>query len=434
MDCGITLQSPTVNDLLSYIGLGKEQEGTPSTVGLEQDDKDNRDAAISALSKQLTYASWLPNVCQPNVDTNDTRNQTSEQKSQLTPQQCRGNKALCVDCARHLDGCICGDKKTKLLPKTCNTPECSASKCSDCKRCRNHCVCHCRRNRVSNQKQSGISDDYSKISFTEAYTDPPPQQLSIQTKQALLAGSSNPQIQLRKSPSLLSSSSGGSIDANVTAMVKKLTDKTPTPNKKKSRDKSGRRSRRYNMGDEGQNTKASGQNKNSTNKNGGNSRRYDMGDDGGEYIYLTHHMLEEHSRRSFNSSDTSSYHSYYSYNSSNPRSCQYTMGENDERNYNNNQAVRLHQRSESGRSSSSRRSSNRSGSRLSFSSQIRQTFSLSSDRSSTSNRSRSTRSSASTARRVNSNSSHSSASQSYLEYGFVETQPKKSWFGLRSKE
>mmetsp|Transcript_13360 Transcript_13360/g.31250 ORF Transcript_13360/g.31250 Transcript_13360/m.31250 type:complete len:251 (-) Transcript_13360:2054-2806(-) len=121
MSCGLEFQSPAGNSLsewLCFIGLGKEELSTPSTVGLYDDCDDNvvevghSSDSSETPSRKLVYA------------------ETSKRTS-----------GMCVDCARGFQHCTCGDANTKLLPVTCDTPGCSHVVCSDCLRCRNHCTC-----------------------------------------------------------------------------------------------------------------------------------------------------------------------------------------------------------------------------------------------------------------------------------------------------
>lgn len=146
MDCGVEV---TLNDLLSCIGLGNKLEaGTPSTVGLTEDENASRDAILKSATKKLTYGMCLPASCSPAKD-----NGVKKELKFIgcNPQTCRMTSGICIDCTY----------------------------------CHVHCVCG------NNDKKLG--------------------NLSIRSKQALLSMQSTPQQQqLRKSPSLMTESSDGS--------------------------------------------------------------------------------------------------------------------------------------------------------------------------------------------------------------------------------
>ncbi|OEU09330.1 hypothetical protein FRACYDRAFT_264335 [Fragilariopsis cylindrus CCMP1102] len=79
---------------------------------------------------------------------------------QCNPTTCRMTSGMCVDCAQCLNHCVCGDN-AKLLPATCDTPDCNPIICSDCMRCTTHCTCYCdpnllrgNDNDTTNKKQS----------------------------------------------------------------------------------------------------------------------------------------------------------------------------------------------------------------------------------------------------------------------------------------
>jgi hypothetical protein len=417
MNCGIVLQSPSADsfgDWLTFIGLGgKSEAGTPATVGLDQDNEDTPDAAILAASKKLTYGICLPSVCSAPAVYGGTPNEEFQehQRSSCNPHNCRMKSGVCIDCAHCQDCCICGANNKSKYHSTNNN------------------------NLNPNlPEQAGYNDNNNTLI--------PPHRLSVRNKQALFAdggavnhrgattttstGQAYPQQELRKSPSLLSESSDGSacLDAALAAVnnnKKVTTAKTTTRSPSKSK-----------------------------NKNNGSSRHYNMGDDG-EYLYLTHRMLEDHSRRSSTDTSTSSIPSnvpsYISFddNSNNTGSRpRYNMGgddddgDDDDNNY-NHRAAGSHRRSASG-GSSSRKSSNSFSLRLGRNKKnnnnngeqqksIKPTFSFGSDR---------TRGSASTAKRANSygGSSLSSSSKSFLMDGSIEAvEPKKSsWFRGRWNE
>lgn len=388
MDCGIGF-----NDLLSYVGLcqPEKEASTPSTVGTDRDESENaaRDAALFAARKQLSYGICVPAVTAPAI-TNDGGIVKEEMKfTGCDPTTCRMNAGICIDCTY----------------------------------CKVHCKCD------SNSKGSLNNKAIGNSRYTTTETTKPLQ------------------IQLRKTPSLMSD---GSSDGSSVMRRKRSSTKAKASSPSKS----------FILKNDKQNK---------------NARRYDMEDDGPN-LYLTHRMLKEHtnrSNRSYRSSGGSSHSNshtsgYVSYNSRSSSQRRYNFGDEDEDNIFQQQQTTRRTRTRRGHrrtASSGTQGSRKSNASLSLlvgkiklgnkkmdpdDPIIGKTFSFDSTNSHSSGMGSAhsadpTRSSATTARRRNSHraagGSLSSSSRSFLDGSDVEAEaeavsPKKSWFRrrLESKE
>mmetsp|Transcript_21195 Transcript_21195/g.50345 ORF Transcript_21195/g.50345 Transcript_21195/m.50345 type:complete len:500 (-) Transcript_21195:280-1779(-) len=497
MNCGIGLQSPPVeslNDLLSFIGLGKEGPGTPSTFGLEQDDDEigsvPHGAAFVSASRQLTYAPCLSSRCSPetagttagggvcNTPTNgkltcaplclptgssyapatsagsndgllknravepgcDIITSNEEMKFyyiRCNPQTCRETADVCVDCTGYIDHRTTGGDPNMHLPTTRNTPDSSAIEAADLL---NPIVKNKKSSRKRPQRRPKPGKDCSEG------THVPLHELTIRIKKEVPlrnfagaihrgtnAGRSNTQREqqqqqhsptwLRTNLSLLTESSDGDNDQHVSACeTGKTKARTSGPSRTDGSD--------------------------SRQGNGffGNPCRYNMGDDGGEYLHLTHRMIDEHSRRSAGSSECSN-HSHSSHTTASSRRRWYDMTENDLDRDRNHRAGGSHRRSAgSGRGRKNRTAGGgdddepRSSSFF-FSLPMRGRTTAPEAERILPSVSFETRGSASTKRRDNSTagssrssrSSLSSSSRSYLQSGTVP-EPKKSWFRRRYEQ
>jgi hypothetical protein len=192
MNCGVgTPTADSLSEWFSFIGLGGDQQKedidrtgrTPATVDTlyfddDDDDDINETTASSIISKQLSFIQCIP------ISAASSRPKFHRQ---CNPTTCRMTSGMCVDCAQCLNHCVCGDN-AKLLPATCDTPECNPIICSHCMRCSTHCTCHCDPNLL----RSEDDDNNSLISFDPpSITNKPPHQSSIKIKKVVEKKDSN---------------------------------------------------------------------------------------------------------------------------------------------------------------------------------------------------------------------------------------------------
>jgi hypothetical protein len=184
MDCGVgsTPVADSLSEWFSFIGLGGDQpqkedmdrtDRTPETVYFDDDDDHdiNETTTSSIISKQLSFIQCIP------ISATLTKPKFHRQ---CNPTTCRMTSGMCVDCAQCLNHCVCGDN-AKLLPATCDTPECNPIICSDCMRCNTHCTCYCDPNLLRNE-----DDNNSLISFDPpSITNKLPHQSSIKIKKVV---------------------------------------------------------------------------------------------------------------------------------------------------------------------------------------------------------------------------------------------------------
>ncbi len=387
MDCGVEV---TLVDLLSCIGLGNKLEaGTPSTVGLDEDETAARDAALKAASKQLTYGICLPTSCSPASESNDISKKEFKFVG-CNPQNCRMTSGICIDCTYCHVHCICdGDKKGK------------------------------------------------------------PNQLSTRNRQALISNASNcqqqaEQLHLRKSPSLMSDSSDGSA---ALAAALQSTSQHASPSKSvRSKSKKNKKTTRFDMGDDGEHVYLSHRMlKEHTNRSNRSYRSNSETGSHNSYMSYNSSKTGSSSRRRYNFGDENEIYNQTTNTRRRGHRRSLSGSTNSSRKSGNSFSLRLGKKKYQSSASSSSKSHNNHN-KFKDDPIIGKTFSFDSGNSHSSAGIGSayaddrTRGSATTARRANSRGggSLSSSSRSYLDGSDVEAaaEPKKSWFRrrLESKE
>lgn len=211
MNCGVgTPVADSLSEWFSFIGLGGDQsqkednmdrtDRTPETAYFDHDDDDDDDDDIneigtssSMISKQLSFIQCLP--LSAAVSASTTKPKLFHR--QCNPTTCRMTSGMCVDCAQCLNHCVCGDN-AKLLPATCDTPDCNPIICSDCMRCTTHCTCYCDPNLLRGDDNDTTN---SRISFDPPSIDnKPPHQSSIRIKKVVVEkkdSSTNPKTKTK---------------------------------------------------------------------------------------------------------------------------------------------------------------------------------------------------------------------------------------------
>jgi hypothetical protein len=201
MSCGVgTPTADSLSEWFSFIGLGGDQhqkggdnmdsrtDRTPETVvdtmsftdhDDDDDDDDINETTASIISKQLSFIQCIP-------VSSAAASSKPKFHRQCNPTTCRMTSGMCVDCAQCLNHCVCGDN-AKLLPSTCDTPDCSPIVCSDCMRCNTHCTCYCDPNLLRGGEGDGDGNNsLSCISFDPpSITNKPPHQSSIKIKKVV---------------------------------------------------------------------------------------------------------------------------------------------------------------------------------------------------------------------------------------------------------
>jgi hypothetical protein len=201
MNCGVgTPTADSLSEWFSFIGLGGDQhqkggdnmdsrtDRTPETVvdtmsftdhDNDDDDDDINETTASIISKQLSFIQCIP-------VSSAAASSKPKFHRQCNPTTCRMTSGMCVDCAQCLNHCVCGDN-AKLLPSTCDTPDCSPIVCSDCMRCNTHCTCYCDPNLLRGGEGDGDGNNsLSCISFDPpSITNKPPHQSSIKIKKVV---------------------------------------------------------------------------------------------------------------------------------------------------------------------------------------------------------------------------------------------------------
>jgi hypothetical protein len=97
------------------------------------------------------------------------------------PTKCRMLNGICCDCCKCLNHCKCGD--LKILPPTCDTPDCSDRVCTQCMRCHHHCLCRC----------STVRSEHDKCYLASVHS-PTSVVSKEQTDDALLTGTSSDRV------------------------------------------------------------------------------------------------------------------------------------------------------------------------------------------------------------------------------------------------
>ncbi|KAG7349716.1 hypothetical protein IV203_012313 [Nitzschia inconspicua] len=125
-----------------FAALGLGDYSSNEKKAKQEDDQKTVDASDESVHYEFDDDEKQQQQQQPDESLPSTqRNSGSIVRVSCDPRKCPMSNGVCCDCCKCLHHRKCGD--LKILPPTCDTPDCSERVCPQCMRCHHHCLCRC---------------------------------------------------------------------------------------------------------------------------------------------------------------------------------------------------------------------------------------------------------------------------------------------------